>query len=463
MPGTRERRQAEARLRESEQRYVSLAAAAPVVIFRTDAAGLCTYVNNRWCQITGLSPEATIGKEWREILHPDDQHRVTAEWEQAVRENRLIQLEFRIQRPDSLVSWVYGQAVAEREVAGQVIGYVGTLTDISDRKRTETALKTLIAGTAASTGQDFFPALASHIATALNVSYTVVIEQADDALNTLAFWANGALQPSFSYLPANTPCERSLQDGLFYCERSVQQQFPNDVDLVEMGAESYLGIALHDTHGNTIGNLCILDKQPIQDPQRAEQILRVFAARAAAELERKAANDALHHLNQTLEASEAKYRLLVEHQTDLVVKCDAEDNLLFVSPSYCELFGKTEDELLNQPHRPRVHIEDLERTMQAQVHLQHPPYVSYVEHRMMTLDGWRWLGWSSKAILDHQDRVVGIVSVGRDITKLKQTQQALRELNRSLEVKVEERTAQLRESQQFLHSMIKVFKPQLCA
>ena len=451
------RRRIEACLRESEQRYASLAAAAPVVIFRTDAEGRCTYVNNHWRQITGLSSEATMGRGWQKILHPDDQDRVDVEWKQSVQENRLFQLEFRIQPPNRWVSWVYGQAVTERDNSGQVIGYVGTLTDISDRKQAETALQSLIAGTAATTGQDFFPALASHIAAALNISYALVTEQVDNTLNTLAFCASGALHPNFSYSPANTPCERSLQDGLFYCERSVQQQFPDDIDLVEMGAESYLGIALHNTQGKTIGNLCILDKQPIQDPQRAEQILRVFAARAAAELERKTTNDALRRLNQTLEASEAKYRLLVEHQTDLVVKCDAEDKLLFVSPSYCEVFGQSEDELLNQPHRPWVHEEDLERTRQAKAYLQNPPFVSYVEHRVMTQEGWRWLGWSSKTILDNQDRVMGSVSVGRDITQLKQTQQALRQLNHSLEVKVEERTAQLRESQQFLQTVLDTF------
>ncbi|MEM9905218.1 MAG: PAS domain S-box protein [Cyanobacteria bacterium P01_D01_bin.44] len=130
-----------ARLQASEQRYASLVAAAPVGIFRTDAAGHCIYVNDRWCQIAGLTSEAAAGEGWRQGLHPDDRDRISTEWYQSAQENRPFQLEYRFQHPDGVVIWVYGQSVAERDSDGQVIGYVGTVTDISDRKRSEKALQ----------------------------------------------------------------------------------------------------------------------------------------------------------------------------------------------------------------------------------------------------------------------------------------------------------------------------------
>ncbi|MEO1403562.1 MAG: PAS domain S-box protein [Cyanobacteria bacterium J06635_1] len=130
-----------ARLQASEQRYASLVAAAPVGIFRTDAAGHCIYVNDRWCQIAGLTSEAAAGEGWRQGLHPDDRDRISTEWYQSAQENRPFQLEYRFQHPDGVVIWVYGQSVAERDSDGQVIGYVGTVTDINDRKRSEKALQ----------------------------------------------------------------------------------------------------------------------------------------------------------------------------------------------------------------------------------------------------------------------------------------------------------------------------------
>ncbi|BAY24520.1 multi-sensor hybrid histidine kinase [Calothrix sp. NIES-2100] len=135
-----ERHRTEAHLRESEQRYISLAAAAPVGIFRTDAQGNCLYVNERWCKISGLTPKEAADTGWVQGLHHDDREKVATEWYSAVQENRPFQLEYRFQHLDGRVSWVFGQAVAEYDLAEKITGYVGTITDISDRKYAEEQL-----------------------------------------------------------------------------------------------------------------------------------------------------------------------------------------------------------------------------------------------------------------------------------------------------------------------------------
>ncbi|BAY62186.1 response regulator receiver modulated diguanylate cyclase/phosphodiesterase with PAS/PAC sensor(s) [Calothrix brevissima NIES-22] len=127
-----ERQRTENHLRQSEQRYVSLAAAVPVGIFRTDTQGNYHYVNERWCQITGLTPQETAATGWIKGLHPEDRQKVTTEWNAALQENRSFQLEYRFQHPDGKVTWVFGQAVAESEKPGEITGYIGTITDISD-------------------------------------------------------------------------------------------------------------------------------------------------------------------------------------------------------------------------------------------------------------------------------------------------------------------------------------------
>ena len=290
-------------LRESQQRFESLAAVAPVGIYRTNTTGDCIYVNDRWCQIAGLTAAEAAGPNWARALHPDDREKVAAEWYTSVQENRPFELECRFQKPDGTVTWVLSRASAERDIYGEIIGYVGTITDISDRKRVETILQKLVTGTAAVTGADFFEELVRHIAEALDVAYAVVTEFVSDHLVTLGFWANGSLQPSMSYVPAKTPCEISLQKGQYHCEQYVAKIFAEDLDLVTMQAESYLGIALKDDHGSSIGNLCVLDTQPISEIKKVEAIglLQVFAARASAELQRKNVNEALNRLNQDLE------------------------------------------------------------------------------------------------------------------------------------------------------------------
>ena len=137
---------------------------------------------------------------------------------------------------------------------------------------------------------------------------------------------------------------------------------------------------------------------------------------------------ALHTLwkrDRDLQASETRYRLMVENQTDLVVKVDLDGRFIFVSPSYCETFGKTEEELLGHRFMPLVHEDDRERTEQAMNDLTSPPYTTYIEQRAMTKNGWRWLGWADTAVLDDDGRVVEVIGVGRDITVRKRLEEDL--------------------------------------
>ncbi|NOY57767.1 MAG: PAS domain S-box protein, partial [Calditrichaeota bacterium] len=121
----------------------------------------------------------------------------------------------------------------------------------------------------------------------------------------------------------------------------------------------------------------------------------------------------------------AQYQLIVENQIDLVVKVDLEGKYLFVSPSYCEAFGKTKEELLRNTFWPLIHKDDLEITEKAMRDLYKPPYKCYVEQRAKTVWGWRWFGWADKSVLDENNNVVAIIGVGRDITAQKIAEQAL--------------------------------------
>jgi PAS domain S-box-containing protein len=131
--------------------------------------------------------------------------------------------------------------------------------------------------------------------------------------------------------------------------------------------------------------------------------------------------------DRALRASEEKYRLLVEHQSDLVVKVDLEGRFLFASPSYCEIFGKTEKELLGHRFMPLVHEEDRESTAKAMEALFVPPHRAYMEQRALTKDGWRWLSWADTAVLNDEGQIEAIIGIGRDITERKKAEIALAE------------------------------------
>lgn len=135
------RKQMESALYESEKRYHTLAEISPVGIFHTDAKGKFLYINERWCEITGFSREEALQKGLALGLHPEDRERVLDEWCSAVDMDLPLKSETRILHTDGTFSWVYGQVVAERNEDGELVGYVGTVTDITDRKQIEKALE----------------------------------------------------------------------------------------------------------------------------------------------------------------------------------------------------------------------------------------------------------------------------------------------------------------------------------
>ena len=131
--------------------------------------------------------------------------------------------------------------------------------------------------------------------------------------------------------------------------------------------------------------------------------------------------------NEELRVSEEKYRFLIENQTDMIVKFDTEGRLLFVSPSYCKTFDKTEEGLLGKKFIPMIHEEDRETVAKTLDNIYKPPYTAYIEERALTKDGWRWQAWLNTAILNKENEIESIIAVGRDISQQKQAEEALRE------------------------------------
>jgi diguanylate cyclase (GGDEF)-like protein/PAS domain S-box-containing protein len=149
-----QRKMAERALQQSESLFRTLASVVPVGIFRTDAQGDCIYVNDRWCEIAGLEAAVAMGQGWLAGVHPEDRSHVQVKWYEAAQLNQPFSDEYRFSRKDDGFSWVLCRAVAEYNDAGEVQGFVGTITDISERKKFESEL-VLLATT------DFLTGLAS--------------------------------------------------------------------------------------------------------------------------------------------------------------------------------------------------------------------------------------------------------------------------------------------------------------
>ena len=93
----------------------------PVGVFRADLQGRCIAVNPRWCELSGLSEEQSLGLGWMNAVHPDDREHVAREQARSLAEGKNLRVEFRLLRPDGKLTWVISQAVPALDDDGNIV------------------------------------------------------------------------------------------------------------------------------------------------------------------------------------------------------------------------------------------------------------------------------------------------------------------------------------------------------
>lgn len=136
-----ELQKAEKKIKLSAIKYETLANNSPVGIFLTRPDGYTIYVNPKWSSISGISKDAALGYGWLTAVHPEDKEKIANSWALATNKKVTSYAEYRFIHPSGEIKWVLGQAVPEIDADGQIIGYVGTITDITEIKNYEQQLK----------------------------------------------------------------------------------------------------------------------------------------------------------------------------------------------------------------------------------------------------------------------------------------------------------------------------------
>ncbi len=135
------RKRAEDALRASEERFRELADHAPIGIFQIDTDDQYTFVNPRWSHLTGLSIEEGLSRRLTSVIHPDDREDVLKRWTVRKEIDREIVKETRLQKPDGESVWIIVSIMPVHDSAGKIISYIGTITDINQRKQAEQELQ----------------------------------------------------------------------------------------------------------------------------------------------------------------------------------------------------------------------------------------------------------------------------------------------------------------------------------
>jgi PAS domain S-box-containing protein len=271
-----------------------------------------------------LLPQWTFEMFLQHVL-PEDRAAVDAKFCQAMAAQDDWSFECRIRRPNGKVRWIWAAGRHHADPTGDIRRMAGIVQDITDRKRVEDALRFLVRCDRAPSGEDFFQGLARYLAQSLEMDFVCIDRLEEDLLaaQTVAVYFDGKFEDNISYTLADTPCGAVVGNKTCCFPRDVRHLFPRDTVLQEMKAEGYLGTILWGTQGQPIGLIAVISRKPLDNPEVATSILQLVGARAAAELERRQAQEAIARHNAVLEGINRilNAALTCETQEDLGTAC----------------------------------------------------------------------------------------------------------------------------------------------
>ncbi len=207
------------------------------------------------------------------------------------------------------------------------------------------ALREIVEGTAAETGEAFFDGLVQHLARAIGTKCVWVTEwlEAERRLRALSFWVGDGFYGDFEYDVVNTPCEPVIENRrLIHVPDRVLELYAHDPSLEPLGAVSYMGVPLFDTDGRILGHLAVLHDQPLPEDERVTAIFNIFAGRAAAELRRLRRDRDLREREQKLSA-------LIHSAMDGIVELDGDLRVTGMNSAAERVFGCDAGEVRGSP------------------------------------------------------------------------------------------------------------------
>ncbi|MEM6500500.1 MAG: EAL domain-containing protein [Cyanobacteria bacterium P01_C01_bin.89] len=447
-----------------EVRPISLSEFAPVGLFRADANGHCLYVNDQWCEVTGLPFDQALGEGWIKALHPSDQPAVAEAWYRAARDGSPFRAEYRFLQADGQVTWVFGRAITEKNSQGEVIGYIGSVTDISKRKALELALKRqverertlnrIFQSIRNSLNLDaIFATATTETARLLNITSCSVVQYApgQNRWQQMAAFefpetnlsrgdarghSPGQIKHTSPSLEQRTailgnefiiPLRQhhivAIDDDEGWVDVTSDQYYPSILpEAIVPGAWVVVPLVVD---GELWGSLTLHNStEPWHWIEEQIQIVQAVSGQLEVAiyqtnlyqqlqqdlLDRRLVVNALQH-------SEERYRLLAENTNDLVCLHHLDGQYSYVSPSSQVLLGHHYLDLLNKNPKELIHEEDQGIDFLSQLTLASQgapePLIYRVRHR----DGYYiWLETLVKPIFDSSGRLIQFQSTSRDVT-----------------------------------------------
>jgi PAS domain S-box-containing protein len=384
-----ERKEAESRLTESEQRFRDVAESSPAMIWLSDENDITVYANKKWIEFTGKD----IGNDpegWASIIHPDDRIRITGEYYNGVKLKKQVIIVYRLRRADGLYRWVHDISIPRFLSNGKFIGYAGSVVDIEEEKQKHEQLSY----------QSTILENVSDIVVTTDIDYKVKIWN-KIAEEYYAIPAEEAVGQPIGDLLKFTFYETTAKESL--AELNQKGIWKGEVSIVNRRGETkhffHTVKCVYNEAGNKIGYLAM--GRDITEKKNADEKVK---------------------------ESELFYRTLIADSLDGMLLLDKNGAINFVSPSVKNVLGYNEQELIGRNGFEFVHPEDIPWAVQSfQKEVDHDPEIKFITIRLLKKDGqWLWCNVRGHNLL-RNPYINRIVIYFHDDTLRKEAKDALQE------------------------------------
>ncbi|RMF07491.1 MAG: PAS domain S-box protein, partial [Candidatus Neomarinimicrobiota bacterium] len=291
------------------------------------------------------------------------------------------------------------------------------------QERLTSAVTRLAEAVTIQSAADFFQSLVTELYNVLGCDFAFVgelISREPERVQTLAFIQDGTPAENFTYDLKGTPCENVEGKAYQQYTTHIQEQFPDDTLLQEMGIDSYCGMPLFSAEEQPLGIIVVMSRTPMPNPSLVESLLKIFAVRAGAELERRRAMELITE-------SEEKFRLAFQTSPDAVNINRLSDGLYVeINEGFTQITGYTWDDVRGKTSAD-IQIwdnpEDRERLVRA---LRDKGVCANLEARFRFKDGTVHTGLMSARVIQMNGEP-HILSITRDIEDRYVQEQKIRE------------------------------------
>jgi PAS domain S-box-containing protein len=436
-------KESERNLRNSEEKYRNIVEINPYVIFQLDIDGKISFISNRIHSILGYDSDELVGTFMSDLIYKDDIKKYNKIFERRTGNRSTSRLELRFNGKNDTDSagsiWIginatgvyrdgyigSGNRASRGDSKGEIVGIHGTISDLTEIKKADKAVRTLFDSTVGSVGMDFFDNAVKNLCEWLETDYAIIGQlTGGKVIEVLSMQIDGKHIHDYSYNLKGTPCNEATENGFCFYPENICTLFPEDKDLVNLKAEGYIGTPIINKNNEPVGILCAISRTKLKNAPRVKEVIEIIAAKASAEIERRKSEEALKAAFDIINMS---------HAVVFLWKNEKGWPIEFVTENVKEVFDYSSEEFKSGSvqYTDIIHPDDLERVGKEVITNSEDDCIERFIHepyRIISKSGEVvWLDDRTYIKRDENGRITHYQGIILDITERRKTEEKLQE------------------------------------